>query len=168
MKGVKHLVHVFAVEGYAHRHWWHSPIARGRTPFLGRERELDDLYRALTEVGDGRGQVAGVAGEAGIGRSRFCSRFLRSAEELGCRIVAGHTVSYRRTTPYLPDHRATEELFRHRIARSPDQIRDMVARRAAGLDPTLTSFTPAYLALLNMPVDDASWDRLPSRPSAVS
>ena len=160
VKGVKHLVHVFAVEGYAHRHWWHSPIARGRTPFLGRERELDDLYRALTEVGDGRGQVAGVAGEAGIGKSRFCYEFLRSAEELGCRIVAGHTVSYRRTTPYLLITELLRSYFGIESHDHPDQIRDMVARRVRELDPTLTSFTPAYLALLNMPVDDASWDRL--------
>jgi class 3 adenylate cyclase len=46
----------------------------GRRPlsrFVGRERELATLTDLLTQATEGRGQVAGIVGEPGIGKSRL-------------------------------------------------------------------------------------------------
>jgi hypothetical protein len=44
---------------------------RGLTPLVGRERDLATLRERFSEVKARRGQVVGIAGEAGIGKSRL-------------------------------------------------------------------------------------------------
>ena len=53
---------------------------RGRvlSPFVGRDRELATLHALLAQVEEGRGQVVGVVGEAGLGKSRLVYEFTRS------------------------------------------------------------------------------------------
>ena len=45
------------------------------SPFVGREEELELLTRRWSRVKEGRGQVALIIGEAGIGKSRLFERF---------------------------------------------------------------------------------------------
>ena len=51
--------------------------ARGRklTPFVGREVEIEQLTRCWQRAQAGHGQLALIAGEAGIGKSRIADRF---------------------------------------------------------------------------------------------
>src|SRR5262249_59675525 len=44
---------------------------RGSTPLVGREQELATLRERFREVKAGRGQVVGIGGEAGMGKSRL-------------------------------------------------------------------------------------------------
>src|SRR4029453_11768472 len=48
------------------------------SPFVGRERELAPLHALLAQVATGRGQVVGMVGEAGIGKSRLLYEFRQS------------------------------------------------------------------------------------------
>jgi class 3 adenylate cyclase len=52
-------------------------VERGLTPLVGREQELTTLRERFSEVKAGRGQVVGIAGEAGIGKSRLVLEFRR-------------------------------------------------------------------------------------------
>jgi AAA ATPase domain/Adenylate and Guanylate cyclase catalytic domain len=77
-------------------------IERGLTPFVGCERAINLLHDCLARAKAGRGQVAGIVGEPGIGKSRLLCEFRKSLE--GERIVwlVGHCVAYGQNTPYLP------------------------------------------------------------------
>jgi predicted ATPase len=48
-----------------------AAVARGLTPFVGRQTELEALYQALERAGAGHGQVVALFGEAGVGKSRL-------------------------------------------------------------------------------------------------
>jgi class 3 adenylate cyclase/tetratricopeptide (TPR) repeat protein len=52
-----------------------TAAARGLTPFVGRDDELQSLLKRWELVLDGEGQVALIVGEAGIGKSRLVQRF---------------------------------------------------------------------------------------------
>jgi class 3 adenylate cyclase len=69
----------YAVLGLRPRH---SPLEmyaqRPLSRFMGRERELVALGDLLVQVEQGRGQVVGVMGEPGIGKSRVCYEFTRT------------------------------------------------------------------------------------------
>ena len=51
-----------------------ASIARGLTRFIGRQQDLDLLVQAYQKARNGSGQVVGIVGEAGVGKSRLLSR----------------------------------------------------------------------------------------------
>jgi class 3 adenylate cyclase/tetratricopeptide (TPR) repeat protein len=70
------------------------------TPFVGRVRDLDALWAAFESARDGRGQVAFVVGEAGLGKSRLLDEFRRRLGGEPHTWIEGHCASLARTTPF--------------------------------------------------------------------
>src|SRR6516225_10632852 len=71
VKGVSTPVSVYEVLGHGPlRTHFELSARRGLTRFVGRERELEQIRRALAEAISGRGQIAAVVAEAGTGKSR--------------------------------------------------------------------------------------------------
>jgi class 3 adenylate cyclase len=54
-----------------------AAAARGLTPFVGRDTEVDQLRQALERVQAGHGQVVALVGEPGVGKSRLVYEFTR-------------------------------------------------------------------------------------------
>jgi DNA-binding winged helix-turn-helix (wHTH) protein/predicted ATPase len=79
--------------------WQGRRVARR---FVGREREMGTLHALLAQVEADHGQVVGIAGEPGIGKSRFLYEFRQQVRHRAVTHLAGRCVSYRRATPYLP------------------------------------------------------------------
>jgi hypothetical protein len=75
---------------------------RSLSRFVGRERQLADLHARLTQAMAGQGQVVGIEGEAGIGKSRLLYEFRRSLSGEHVTYVEGHCHSYGSPSPYLP------------------------------------------------------------------
>ena len=71
---------------------------RGLTRFVGRDAELDQLRRAKQLAGDGRGQVAAIVGEAGVGKSRLVYEFSHSHRLQGWLTLESASVSYGKAT----------------------------------------------------------------------
>src|SRR5262249_31835696 len=90
-----------------------SPVERSRgrvlSPFVGREREMTMLHALLTQVEAGHGQVVGVVGEPGLGKSRLVYEFRHSLGRRRLTYLRGRCLSYGSTTPYLP----VLDLLRH-------------------------------------------------------
>ncbi len=70
--------------------------------FVGRQRELDTLHALLDHVEEGRGQIVGIVGEPGMGKSRLLHEFNQSLDADRVHYFEGHCFSYGNTTPYLP------------------------------------------------------------------
>src|SRR5919197_1055556 len=79
-------------------------VERGLTPLVGRERELATLRERFSEVKAGRGQVVGIAGEAGIGKSRLVLEFRRALAQAAEEVtwLEGHGISFGQASPFLP------------------------------------------------------------------
>ena len=84
VKGKKDLQTVFEVirEGRAETRM-EASIIRGLTRFVGRRKELELLLQAYLKARDGSGQVVGIVGEAGVGKSRLLLEFTRLAARRG-------------------------------------------------------------------------------------
>jgi DNA-binding NtrC family response regulator/predicted ATPase len=141
-----------------------SPLARmgQRTlsQFIGRERELATLHDLLGQVQAGRGQVVGIVGEPGVGKSRLlyeCQRWRRSDQVLA---LAADCASYGATVPYWPLQGLLKAYFQHDERDSGPLIRDQIISRLRDLDGAPSPTLPAFLTLLDMPVDDAAWQAL--------
>lgn len=66
----------------------------GLSPFVGRQWELAGLHALLTRVQEGQGQVVGILGEPGIGKSRLLREFHQSIDET-------RSTLFNRTLPVL-------------------------------------------------------------------
>lgn len=71
-------------------------------PLLGREAEMQQLGQARKEAWQGRGRVALVLGEAGIGKSRLVAELVADASEHGGRVVAGRAHETQHVIPFGP------------------------------------------------------------------
>jgi class 3 adenylate cyclase/DNA-binding CsgD family transcriptional regulator len=75
---------------------------RAMSRFVGRDHELAALHQPLAQVEAGRGQVVGLAGEPGMGKSRLLLEFRRSLADRRVTYLEGRCLSYGSAIPYLP------------------------------------------------------------------
>src|SRR5436309_5107445 len=84
VKGLAEPVEVFELVGVtALRRRLQAAVARGLSPFVGRQPELEALQQALTRAGAGQGQVVALLGEPGVGKSRLVYEFLHTHRTQG-------------------------------------------------------------------------------------
>ena len=80
-----------------------APLAgreeRALSPFVGRERELTTLEELLAQVEGGHGQVVGVVGEAGVGKSRLLYEFRQRLAGKRVTYLEGRCLSYGSAMP---------------------------------------------------------------------
>jgi transcriptional regulator with AAA-type ATPase domain/tetratricopeptide (TPR) repeat protein len=70
--------------------------------FVGRRQELDLLQSRLAVAAAGRGQVIGIVGDAGIGKSRLVFEFRQSRANGPLSFLLGHCRAWSAAVPYLP------------------------------------------------------------------
>jgi DNA-binding winged helix-turn-helix (wHTH) protein/class 3 adenylate cyclase/tetratricopeptide (TPR) repeat protein len=125
-------------------------LRRGLSPFIDREREMATLHALLAQAESGRGQMVGVVGEAGMGKSRLIAEFRRSLGERRLTYLTGRCLSYGSMTPYLP----VLELLRHNCgiteADRPEDITAKIHRSLQEVGMALEEWAPPLLYLLDV------------------
>jgi class 3 adenylate cyclase/tetratricopeptide (TPR) repeat protein len=161
VKGLETPIPVYELTGSVPaRSRFQASAARGLTRFVGRERELQQLAQALDRAGAGHGQAVAVVGEAGLGKSRLVWELTRSHRTHGWLVLEIGSVSYRKATPYLPVIDLLKLYFRIQERDGPREIRERMAGKLLMLDRALEPLLTPLLALLDVPVADATWDAL--------
>ncbi|HEX5506799.1 MAG TPA: AAA family ATPase [Thermomicrobiales bacterium] len=77
-------------------------LSPDRPPLVGRERELAALRDALAAARDGRGSLALIGGEAGIGKTSLAEALCAEAVEHGALVLVGRCYDLTETPPYGP------------------------------------------------------------------
>ncbi len=75
---------------------------RARSRFVGRRDDLSTLLKRLQRARVGQGQVVGIMGEPGLGKSRLLAEFRHAAADAEVHYITARCQSYGRVTPYLP------------------------------------------------------------------
>jgi class 3 adenylate cyclase/tetratricopeptide (TPR) repeat protein len=125
----------------------------GLTSFVGRQREMDTLETLLGMVKQGHGQIVGVLGEAGMGKSRLLLEFRRRLQQENITYLEGRCLSYGQSILYLPlidilkKHFAIEE-------ESDQAIAERVISGAEQVGLNAPTFVPYLIALLSGRTDD--------------
>jgi class 3 adenylate cyclase/tetratricopeptide (TPR) repeat protein len=161
VKGLPDPVEVFELIGAsALRRRFQAAAARGLTPFVGRQQELDAVYQALARARTGQGQVVALVGEAGVGKSRLVHECVHLHRTQGWRVLESAAVSYGKATLYFP---VIDLLKRYCHVDDGDDIRTIRAKvtgQVLTLDATLQDTLPALLALLEAAPEDSPFLRL--------
>jgi len=130
-------------------------VRRGLTRFVGRQNEMGQLQRALEQAKAGHGQIAGVMGEPGLGKSRLFHEFVgaRHAVPLhahGCLVLEAYSVSHGKATAYLPVIELLKSYFRIESQDDERTRRQKVIGRVLELDRSLEDALPYLFALLGI------------------
>jgi class 3 adenylate cyclase/tetratricopeptide (TPR) repeat protein len=151
VKGLADLVQIYEVTGVgAARTRLQASARRGLTRFVGRDSELEQLLNSQQLVEQGRGQVAAIVGEAGVGKSRLVHEFVHSHNAAGWLVLESNSVSYGRATPYLPLIELLKDYFKINVQDSTRLIREKVTSRILTLDSSLQDAIPPVLDLLDV------------------
>jgi class 3 adenylate cyclase/tetratricopeptide (TPR) repeat protein len=161
VKGMSEPVEVYELTGAtAVRSRFQAHAVRGLTKFVGRDPEMEQLGRALERAGSGHGQVVAVVGEAGVGKSRLYWEFTHSARTQGWLVLESRSVSYGRATSYLPVIDLLRSYFQIEAQDELQRVHEKVTGKVLGGDEVLQQTLPAFLSLLDLPVEDATWQAL--------
>ena len=133
---------------------------RALAPFVGRERELTIVGEQLAQAESGHGQIVGIVGEPGVGKSRFVYELTRVDRIRGWRILSCRAFSYGVTTPSLPVVELLKGHFRIDDADTAPQIREKVSQKILQHNSRLEPHLPALHALLDVSSQDAQWSAL--------
>ncbi len=157
VKGVSEPVRVYELAGLGRlRSHLEVSRARGLSRFVGRERELAALQSALASAREGSGQVVGIVGEAGIGKSRLCYEFGERCRRSGIEVSAGQCTARGARQPLLLVRELVRSVFGVTDWDTERAVRDKVAGRTILLDPSVEDELPLILELLGIPGDGPS------------
>ena len=137
-----------------------AAAARGFTPFVGRTAEFETLCQALDQAKGGRGQVVALVGEPGVGKSRLFWEFTHSRRTVDWLILASGSVSYGKASAYLPVTDLLKAYFAIEDRDDVRKIREKVTGKLLTLDKSLEPTLPAFLALLDVAVENDNWKNL--------
>jgi tetratricopeptide (TPR) repeat protein len=161
IKGLADPVEIYEITGAGSaRTRLQAAARRGLTRFVGRDAEVEQLRRAQQLAGNGHGQVAALVGEAGVGKSRLVYELTHSHRLQGWLILESASVSYGKATSYLPVIDLLKGYFKIQDRDDVREVREKVTGKLLTLDRALEPTLPALLALLDVPVDDPSWQPL--------
>jgi DNA-binding NtrC family response regulator/tetratricopeptide (TPR) repeat protein len=117
--------------------------------FVGRGRELELLQAQLAAATRGRGQVVGIVGEAGLGKTRLLAELRRSLPD-SVTYLEGHCVSYGSAIPYLPLADLLREQCGIHDVDGPDVVDEKVRRCLVEVGLSAEAGAPYLLHLLGL------------------
>lgn len=137
-----------------------AAVARGLTTFVGRENSMAALREAYEKARNGSGQVMGVVGEAGVGKSRLLFEFRNRLPQDDLIYLEGRCIHFGGAMPYLPILDVLRSYFGIVEGERETIIRKRVAERVLKLDKKLVRTLPPLQDLLSLKVEDEGYLKL--------
>ncbi len=150
VKGVEEPLNVYEVLGAGPlRTRLQVAARRGLTRFVGRQSEMDQMRQALEQVKAGHGQIVGVMGEPGLGKSRLFYEF-RLTSQSGCLLLEAYSVSHGKASPYFPLIELLKSYFQIQPQDDERTRREKVGGKVLMLDRSLEDTLPYLFSLLSI------------------
>ena len=137
-----------------------AAVAKGLTRFVGRKNSMAALREALEEAEAGSGQVVGIVGEAGVGKSRILLEFKNPLPQNEYAYLEGRCLHYGGSMSYLPFLDILRSYFDIKEGDQEFIIKKKMADKIAGLDEKLENALPPLMELLSLKVEDEDFIKL--------
>jgi len=138
----------------------HAAAAKGLTKFVGRKNSLPALMAPLEKVEKGSGQVAGVVGEAGVGKSRILLELHNRLPVEKFTWLEGRCLHYGGSMAYLPILDVLRSYFEIIDGDREYIVKKKISDKINSLDETLNSVIAPFQDLLSVTVDDEAFTTL--------
>lgn len=128
--------------------------ALDEAPLVGRQQELALIAQRMDQAAAGHGQVLGITGEAGMGKSRLVAETARLADGRGWLRYGCECSSYGTNTSYHAWHAIWWHFFELDASWPLAEQVEYMRQQLEQIDPTLAPRLPLLGAVLNLPIPD--------------
>ena len=137
-----------------------ASVAKGLTRFVGRRKEMEALREAFEKAQEGSGQIVGIVGEAGVGKSRLILELKNTLPEGQYTFLEGRCLHYGGQMPYLPILDLLKGYFDIEEGDREPAIKKKIRERLRQLDEKLEVVPPALHEVLSLKVEDDKYPQL--------
>jgi len=137
-----------------------AAVIRGLTRFVGRDKEMAVLKEAFDKAKAGSGQIVGLVGEAGVGKSRLLLELRRTLPEGDCTFLEGRCLHYGGSMPYLPFLDILRVYFGIEEGDREYVIKKKMSEKVSQLDEKLKEALPPIEDILSLKVEDEAYLKL--------
>jgi class 3 adenylate cyclase len=134
--------------------------AKGLTRFVGRKNSMAALMEAYEKTQSGSGQIVGVVGDAGVGKSRLFLEFKNQLprDEITC--LEGQCLHFGSAMAYLPILDILRSYFEIKEGDQEYLIKKNMEQKIIQLDEKLRGILPPFHELLSLKIEDESYQKL--------
>lgn len=154
VKGKAEPVAIFSLAGSKRRRAIRMQMPTYALPMVGREAELARIQEHLKAALQGHGQIVGITGEAGMGKSRLVAEAIRLASDWQLVGYEGECQSYGTNTSYLVWQSIWQAFFDFDPSAPIEQQTRLLEAQLHAIDPTLAHRLPLLGAVLNLSLPD--------------
>lgn len=155
LKGKANPISAFRLEVAGH-HDLHLPEPAYALPMVGRQAELAAITEKLEMAATGKGQILGIAAEAGMGKSRLVAEVVKRATAQGFRVYTGACQSFGTNSAYLVWHEIWESFFEINPSAPPAEQIEILESELTGEDATLAQRLPLLGSVLSLSIPENS------------
>ena len=155
VKGKKEPVKAYRVLGTSSvKDRLRAAMVRGLTRFVGRTGELRHLADCFAQVKGGCGQVVGIVGEAGVGKSRLLLEWKETLSGEEHTFLEGSCLHHADAIAYLPILNLLRSYFDIREGEQESLIKQKIKEKITQLDEKLKDILPPLHEILSLKVED--------------
>jgi class 3 adenylate cyclase/tetratricopeptide (TPR) repeat protein len=137
-----------------------AAAAKGFTKFAGRKNSMAALMEAYGKVKSRSGQVVGVVGEAGVGKSRLLVELRNRLAKEEYAYSEGRCLHYGGSMAYLPIHDILKSYFNIKEEDQEELIKKKVQEKVFHFEERINSALPSFQDLLSVEVEDDTYLQL--------
>jgi predicted ATPase len=134
-----------------------ASVAKGLTKFVGRRNSLTALKAPYEKVLAGSGQVVGIVGEAGVGKSRLLYEFINQLPQAESTYLEGRCLHYGGSIIYMPILETLKTYFDIKEQDREFIIVKKIKEDILALDEKLAGVIPPFQELLSLKVEDEAY-----------
>ncbi|MDJ0814907.1 MAG: adenylate/guanylate cyclase domain-containing protein [Desulfobacterales bacterium] len=140
-----------------------ASAAKGLTRFVGRKNSIRSLVAAYNKARTGSGQVVGVVGDAGVGKSRLLLEFRNRFSRGEFNYFEGNCLPFGSSMAYLPVLDILRSYFSVKEGDPESLIKGNVEAKIYKLDDKLHRVLAPFFDLLSLDAEDTAYKELEPR-----
>jgi class 3 adenylate cyclase/tetratricopeptide (TPR) repeat protein len=134
-----------------------AAVLKGLSRFCGRAPELAGLNKVLSKVENGNGQVVGIMGEPGIGKSRLIREFRESLTPGEGTFFEGRCLHYGNSIPFKPLIDILRSFFKIEEGDTESRTKEKIIAKARQLDEQMVSDLAFIYEIFFLNIEDKSY-----------
>jgi len=137
-----------------------ASVAKGLTRFVGRKNSIDTLIGVFEKIKSGSGQIVGIVGEAGVGKSRLLLEMRNMFPQDEFEYLEGRCLQYGGSILYLPILDILRSVFNIKDDDKEFIVKQKIKDVILNLDDQFSSLNPSFQDILSLKIDDEGYLKL--------